>query len=272
MVEIYSIPGLCRCPVPPEQLPMYEISLNVIAIFVSLIAIYYWLKLYNQLYKRDERETRGWIWLFACAVSIAIFNLSSIYVLINHSTGILGVDRIGMSIEHIQLLNVVGRTVIGLLMTVGIYFLYSPMKSHRRYVLTPITPTAEEQSQEDMTWDLVSGKAYLILGKSRERAYDVFVDQVTHGIQGLCISRDNPNWVRETYGLKKTMILWLTDVKTPERIPPQLEEISIIVHEFVKKSENSVVLLDGLDYLITNNNFNIVLQVCVEDDDEFAGR
>ncbi|MFH1722567.1 MAG: DUF835 domain-containing protein [Candidatus Altiarchaeota archaeon] len=259
--EWFSIPEICRCPVAPDKLPIFMLVLNVVAIVTSIIAIFYWLKLYNHLYKKDERETRGWVWLFACSISIAVFNISSLFVLFNLSTNLLGLNRISLSVEHIQLLNVVGRTVIGLLMTVGIYFLYAPMKHAGKYVLTAIVPTAEEESLEEMTWKLLPGRGYLILGKKREKAYDVFVDQVTHGFEGLCITRDNPAIVRETFGLKKTMILWLTDIKSPETLPPQLEEISIAIHEFIGKSEKSVVLLDGLDYLITTNSFNLVLQM-----------
>ncbi len=258
--EIFTISELCRCPVAPERLPVYEFVLNLAAIIVSIIAIYYWLKLYNHLYKRDERETRGWAWLFASAVSVAVFNLSSLFVLVNLSTDYLGINRISMSVEHIQLLNVLGRTVIGLLMTVGIYFLYAPMKRSGKYVLTRVELSPEEQSAEELQWKLDSGHGYLVVGE-RDLAYNVFVDQVTHGFQGFAITRDNPEQVRDRYGLKTTMMLWLTDVKKEGTIPPQLEEISIAIHEFLQKSEKSVVLLDGLDYLVTTNSFNLVLQM-----------
>ena len=42
--------------------------------------------------------------------------------------------------------------------------------------------------------------------------------------------------------------------------PTDLVRLSYAIKEFIKKSENSIVLLDGLEYLITQNSFSEVLK------------
>ena len=82
-----------------------------------------------------------------------------------------------------------------------------------------------------------------------------------YGLRGLCITRTNPQRIRKENSLKKTPVVWLTDMQTDEElvISPQLERLLHMITEFIDKSGRSVILLDGFDYLINTNNFKRVL-------------
>ena len=86
----------------------------------------------------------------------------------------------------------------------------------------------------------------------------------THDVSGLCISRNMPTIIREEHGLKKTPIVWLTNNETPKEkcLPPtDIPRLHLAVTDFLEKAEESVVMLDGLVYLMTNNNFPTVLKL-----------
>jgi two-component system cell cycle response regulator len=57
-------------------------------------------------------------------------------------------------------------------------------------------------------------------------------------------------------------MLWLTDRESSKEptISPSLESMIYVVEEFIDKNEQPVILLDGMEYLISNNSFNPVLR------------
>jgi len=48
---------------------------------------------------------------------------------------------------------------------------------------------------------------------------------------------------------------------TEQTISPSLESLMFEVEDFMDRNERSVVLIDGIEYLISNNNFNSVLSL-----------
>lgn len=112
-------------------------------------------------------------------------------------------------------------------------------------------------------YELKNGFSYLIEEDRPDRSVDIFVDQVLHGKQGLAIMRIHPDKIRRKYGLKKTPIIWLTNVSVEgESIyPTDLEQLSLLITNFISKATNGVVLLEGLEYLVTNNSFNRVMHM-----------
>ena len=63
------------------------------------------------------------------------------------------------------------------------------------------------------------------------------------------------------YGLERTPILWLSRVATEKNAvrPSPPEKVALAVEHFIEVSEHSVVLLDGLEYLVSHNDFGSVL-------------
>jgi len=245
--------------------PINEFILNALAIIVSLAAIMFWIRLYRRVYKESVEEVRGWSWLFASAVGILLLNISSIYMLFNISTLYLGIGGRMMEVDFntLELLGTLARTLIGVSMMAGAYLLYSPMKKGLKYRFVPITPVTEKKSEEGAKYMLEKGHTYLIYEEKPFKSTEIFIDLVTHGFQGLYITRTNPREVRQRYNLKKTPILWLTDAKGYEkRIEPfHIMELGYTVGEFTKKTRNGVILLDGLEYLIVHNDYKSVLKL-----------
>jgi len=68
--------------------------------------------------------------------------------------------------------------------------------------------------------------------------------------------------VRERFSLESVRVLWLTDREESkeETIPPALERIVYEIEGFMSKHPEGSVMLDGLEYLVSNNSFDAVLR------------
>ena len=229
----------------------YVVLINLLAIVISIIAVIYWIKLYKRLYKKESKETRGWSWLFVAVLGILLFNISAIYLVFITS-------------PIYELMDVIGRTVIGISMTIGVYLLYSPMQKGRLYEFVPVIPVLEKESEIDsvLTKVIKKGRSYLINEEKPVKSNEIFVNLATHGVHGLYITRRLPSVIREEYGLERTPILWLTHEKTEETSinPTDLVELGHTIKEFIKKTNNGVVLLDGIEYLIIQNGYTEILK------------
>ena len=104
--------------------------------------------------------------------------------------------------------------------------------------------------------------SYLVEGDKPETAYDLFTSTLNKGIKGYCITRNYPDKIRSKFDLKDVPIVWLSDVGRDNAIRPKdLEKLSLALEQFLSQADGGIVLLDGLEYLITNNNFNTVLRL-----------
>ena len=131
----------------------------------------------------------------------------------------------------------------------------------RSFLQDLLTPVPEAHLKTKTTWDLPKGYSYLVEESTPSLCFEVFKDLVTHGSQGLCITRTMPRKVRSQYGLEKTPILWLTRVADSQDTlrPYPVGKISETVQLFISAGKNTVVLLDGVEYLIMHNDFKTVL-------------
>jgi len=157
----------------------------------------------------------------------------------------------------------------GFLLT-SVVFLYAVMK-HKLFLLAPV---AEEPKEENgrpgkSKSDIAGPGCYLIEVKRPDEAYRMFMEDVDRGAKGLLISRTHPDAAKEKYGLVKTPIIWLASQPGPDRIEPA--NLSILQHtivEFLRRGDDVVVMLDGLEYLISNNPIEKVLKVIYAIKDE----
>lgn len=102
---------------------------------------------------------------------------------------------------------------------------------------------------------------YLIKDRTPHRAYDIFSDKINKGMAGLCITRDDPELIKDKFHLAPTEWLWLTDNK--DKTYPTTSNLQIILKksaDFTSKHSQSIVLLDRIDYLITKHSFPEVLK------------
>ena len=79
--------------------------------------------------------------------------------------------------------------------------------------------------------------------------------------QGMVVTRQYPNDVREDHYLQTTPIIWLSTVAGKDNMDPaKLNLLTDYLVNFMDRSHNGVVLVDGLEYLVTSNDFTRVLK------------
>ncbi|MDY6931227.1 MAG: PAS domain S-box protein [Halobacteriota archaeon] len=127
-----------------------------------------------------------------------------------------------------------------------------------------IKPVEEESIDTDLEYNLDSGIIYFIDSEDTRPSYDIFIDLVRHGKPGLCVSRQNSRRIKKEYGLLKTPVIWLTrnemDGMTcihPSDIFTKLQSTLI---NFIKDAKDGIILIDGLEYLVSQNDFEMVLK------------
>ncbi len=117
-------------------------------------------------------------------------------------------------------------------------------------------------------YQLEHGKSYVVEESPPDLSFDAFVnilsttDDGCSKVIGLAISRQHPDLIRQKYGLENTPIYWLATRAGDDVISPT--NLGIITHtmvKFIDENTCGVILLDGLEYLISNNDFTKVLRL-----------
>ncbi|MDQ1262467.1 MAG: hypothetical protein QG575_1648, partial [Euryarchaeota archaeon] len=118
-----------------------------------------------------------------------------------------------------------------------------------------VKPVMEAAKETLPAYDLGRGKIYVV----PEIAYEVFTDQITHGVEGLCITHDAPEDVRQRWGFIETPIIKLSDEKGSDRYisPRNLPLLFVTIKSFVESSKNSIVLIDSIEKIIKENEGKI---------------
>jgi len=111
------------------------------------------------------------------------------------------------------------------------------------------------------TVSLERSHIYLVKEERQQRSLDMFIGTLGEGRPGLCVTRTFPDKIRESYDVGDSTVLWLSNIGKEQSIRPKdLEKLNLSLEKFVAET-GGVVLLDGLEYLITNNNFIVVLRL-----------
>lgn len=120
----------------------------------------------------------------------------------------------------------------------------------------------EEEVVEEIERELVAGRSYLIEEDRPANVFRLCREAMEEGNSSFLVTRTNPKRMRDLFDLGQAEIVWLTDrdSATEETIPPTLERIIYIIENFIRGQEKGCVVLDGLEYLISNNNFDAVLR------------
>ncbi len=126
-----------------------------------------------------------------------------------------------------------------------------------------VAPSGMEKAVKSAKlFDLRRGFGYVVKEKKPQKSFEIFVDQVMHNIQGLCISRQHPDIIRKEWGLEKTPIIWLSNQLGKVYVnPTNIGILSDTIIRFVEKSGDSIVLIDGIEFLMVNNDFNKTLRM-----------
>jgi hypothetical protein len=109
---------------------------------------------------------------------------------------------------------------------------------------------------------LSQGWSYIVEEGKPDYSFDLFVNLISHGLPGLCISRIHPNMLREKYQLRDAKIYWLSKISAENALNPA--DVGVIVHtikKFLDEHEEGAVLLHGIGNIITNTSFTVMVKV-----------
>ncbi len=137
------------------------------------------------------------------------------------------------------------------------------------HVLTPSTTYPTEKgdvARRDDTgrkYLLEPGTSYLVESSSLDAAYQMYRDQVAEGCTGMVLAREYPEKVQKMYGVSEGALLWLSYERGKRfaREPTDIPMIYSEIKNFFEANSRAVVLLSGLEYLISQNNFLKVLKL-----------
>ena len=134
-----------------------------------------------------------------------------------------------------------------------------------RHRLFTVTPTSEDRSgiTGGNEKGVLQAGSYLLFEETRaDGMYETLLSQIASGAEGLIVTRTYPDDLREKYGLKRTPVIWLCSQPGQDWVDPT--NLSILEHtiiEFLKAGHDTVVAIDGLEYLISNNGPGKVLRL-----------
>ncbi len=126
-------------------------------------------------------------------------------------------------------------------------------------------------------YNIRAGRSYVVKEAPPHISFDAFVNLVSTAAEGrgkmtgLAVTRQHPDLVREKYALEKTPIYWLATRAGEDVISPT--NLGILTHKlikFVEGASDGVILLDGIEYLVSNNDFNKVLRMIDQVNDNIS--
>jgi archaellum biogenesis ATPase FlaH len=99
------------------------------------------------------------------------------------------------------------------------------------------------------------GNSYFVDEEDPEYSVKLFNEITNQDVRGLFISRTPIQKAKEQWALKNSKTIWLCTRSGSDFLRPVLEKISHMIHDFVNQNKLSVVFLDGIEFIINNNDF-----------------
>jgi hypothetical protein len=133
-----------------------------------------------------------------------------------------------------------------------------------------VSPEEEKMTFIDIE-KLKWGGTHLIKSETTDEQYKLIEQAVDTGHPSICFTRDFPKKLRDKFNFGDTRVFWLSNIGKKDTIKPKnLEKLSLSIEQFLSKDENGVILLSGIEYLITNNSFITVLRLIQSMRDQVA--
>lgn len=126
-------------------------------------------------------------------------------------------------------------------------------------------PAPESHGERNHQFDgLESGHIYLVTEPKPVRGFEIFKKDLMKGITGLSFSRRHPKEIRnETEGFDIDAI-WLTANMDKEETcfdTKDMTKITRTMDDFIKKNRQGLIYFDGLEYLVSQTDFQSVLRL-----------
>jgi hypothetical protein len=125
---------------------------------------------------------------------------------------------------------------------------------------TSVKPATDASGSAEGTRDLAPRNTYVIWSTDSRRGYELIVQGLSKGLEGLIITRKPPSMIKPTYGLKNTTMIWLSTSPGSEAIHPANTGIlTDTIVRFLEKGKNTIILVDGFESIVTYTDFKKAL-------------
>jgi len=113
------------------------------------------------------------------------------------------------------------------------------------------------------------GGTYLLEGSHLDQATQIVKGQMKDGAKAMCIARTPPETLRTKHGLNCQMV-WLTKMEGVQSegdnsslylSPTDLGKLTTMIKGFLAENKRTVIMLEGLEYLVNQNDFKGVLKL-----------
>ncbi len=108
------------------------------------------------------------------------------------------------------------------------------------------------------------GRIYMIINERLDRTLSLINGMAIAGKDIVCVSRMHPDLLRERYPMQDINAVWLSQTGNGPRISPEdLDQVVLVISEFLSQRSNAVAVLDGLEYISLFTDFrslNIFLE------------
>ncbi len=125
--------------------------------------------------------------------------------------------------------------------------------------------TAMDFVEETDTFEnsMEAGFSYLVKDPDMDKSFKTFEILLKKGYSGMCISREFPDKIKKNHDMEGAKIIWLSNVEHEYAVNPvNLGNIYHMIEQFLMKNkENTVILLSGMEYLISQNNYKAILKL-----------
>jgi chromosomal replication initiator protein DnaA len=129
-------------------------------------------------------------------------------------------------------------------------------------ILKPMAPVQETRKEIMKEVKAQPGHCYLVEEERPMYSNVLLGRKMDEGLKGLVITRMNPKRIRDEFKVSPE-ILWLTDKESTQEktVAPSLEMIIHTIQEFMEGDDPGMIVLDGLQYLVSNTSFEAVLRM-----------
>jgi len=166
---------------------------------------------------------------------------------------------------------------------VGLFLLLARSMKGAGFMAIAVDAEAETYKRDGFrSFDIPRG-VYLIYDDKADSAFNLFSELVSLPLRpdakipikedsasatlefliprGLVVTREFPDSVRTEHNLQVTPIIWLTESPGERRIAPtSLAVLTDTLIRFMESNPNSIVLIEGIEYIATYNDFKKVLR------------
>jgi len=109
---------------------------------------------------------------------------------------------------------------------------------------------------------LEDGYTYLLKDDDAQVAFTHLSEALEAGRKGFFITRNHPRKVTRKYNLDSASHIWLTKMPGETNLRPnQLDAIKKHSEAFLNNSQSGVLVMQGMDYLVSHNDFDRVFNL-----------